>query len=216
MSIIPNLCEKALKTVKKSLAENLDKRKNYLNHKHCQDEGGMEKKIIDRTTSAAEQLRFELQTALKGIREEFDEHLEDINANTEEIQSNYEYLQRLDIKLDQLAEKFESMQQWIARNTGMPFDEEPDETILLTKEEKEIFFAIFAATQKVTYKQLAQQMKISDFLVRSYITNLIEKGIPIVKSYEKNIPYLHLEPRFKEKQQRYNILQISQKQMKDF
>ena len=176
----------------------------------------MHKKLIEQTAPTLEQVRFELQTSLKGIREEFDDHLDSINANTNEIQSNYEYLQRLDIKLDHLTEKIEHMQQWMSRTTGMPLEEEPYQNILLTKEEKEVFFSLFVLKNPVTYKELATQLRISDFLVRSYITNLVEKGIPIIKTYANNKPYLQLESHFREHQNRYNILQISQKRIEDF
>jgi len=47
--------------------------------------------------------------------------------------------------------------------------------------------------------------------VREYVTNLLEKGIPIQKKYVNTIPHLLLDPKFKNLQAKKNILKIEQK-----
>ena len=48
-------------------------------------------------------------------------------------------------------------------------------------------------------------------LARQYITNLLEKGIPIQKKYIKQRPYIYLDQKFKNLQAKKNILKIEQK-----
>ena len=43
-------------------------------------------------------------------------------------------------------------------------------------------------------------------LLREYITNLLEKGIPIQKIYKNTRPYIFLDPKFKNLQAKQNIL----------
>jgi DNA-binding CsgD family transcriptional regulator len=164
------------------------------------------------STSAAESLRNALTSALQGVREEFDDHLESINDNTNEIQANYEYLGRLDAKIQNLSEKIDEMQIWISRLTGMPIREEKQKDIKLTEAEKEVFLVMYTASnaRPVTYAEIANALRESEFLIRSYITNLIEKGVPILKQYIRNATYLSLDNRFREEQAKRNVLNISQ------
>jgi hypothetical protein len=162
--------------------------------------------------SAVESVKHELASALQGVREEFDDHLESINDNTNEIQANYEYLCRLDSKIQNLTEKMDEMQTWVSRLTGMPVREEMQKEIRLTEAEKEVFLVLYTSSNSrpVTYGEIANALRESEFLIRSYITNLIEKGVPILKQYIRNATYLSLDNRFREEQAKRNVLNISQ------
>jgi len=48
-------------------------------------------------------------------------------------------------------------------------------------------------------------------LARQYITNLLEKGIPVQKKYISAKPYIFIDPKFKNLQAKKNILKIEQK-----
>jgi hypothetical protein len=164
------------------------------------------------STSAAESIKNELNSALQGIREEFDDHLESINDNTNEIQANYEYLCRLDNKIQGLTDKIDEISSWVSRLTGMPVREEKQKEIRLTDAEKEVFLVLYTASniRPVTYSEVASALRESEFLIRSYITNLIEKGVPILKQYIRNTTYLSLDSRFRDEQAKRNILNITQ------
>ena len=171
----------------------------------------MEKSLLG-SPRAIDTLKEELDAALQGIREEFDDHLESINDNTNEIQANYEYLCRLDAKIDKLSENIERIQNWFSRFTGMPSEEDQLKEIKLTEKEKEVFLVLYTASNEklVTYADVAKALRESEFLVRSYITNLIEKGVPINKQYIQNTTYLFLDKSFREQQAKTNMLGISQ------
>lgn len=159
-----------------------------------------------------------LDAALRGIRDEFDEHRESINDNTNEVQANYEYICRLDAKIDKVTEKIEELQ--LKLSTLIPlasFEEEQPAKIELSEKEKEVFLILYASEEKpMTYRDIAKVMNESDFLVSGYITNLIEKGIPIIKKYIGHAAYLMLDRRFRELQAKNNILNINQKTVKQF
>ncbi|MBI2141944.1 hypothetical protein HYU15_00455, partial [Candidatus Woesearchaeota archaeon] len=114
--------------------------------------------------SDVDMLRSELNMALKGVREELDEHLDITNQTTEEVQANYEYLCRLDEKVDRLAERVEQIALML-RNSGIVVAEQQQEQFDLSEKEKETFLVLYTAGSKmVTYGDIASGMRESEFL----------------------------------------------------
>ncbi len=172
----------------------------------------------DSIYSEIAKVRQQLDAALKGIREEFDEHRDSINDNTNEVQANYEYLCRIDAKIEKLAERMDELQMKLSTIIPMPaFEEEQNARIELSEKEKEVFMIMYASEEKaLTYRDVARIMDESDFLVSGYITNLIEKGIPIIKKYMGHTAYLLLDKRFRDLQAKNNVLNINQTTVKQF
>ena len=86
----------------------------------------------------------------------------------------------------------------------------------LSDKEKEVFLVLYTADQRViTYREIASGMRESEFLVRTYVTSLIQKGVPIKKKYINGVAYMELSERFKELQAKKNVLKISQKTLRD-
>ncbi len=180
----------------------------------------MSDEILD-TGSSLEiaKVKQQLDAAFKGIREEFDEHLESINDNTNEVQANYEYMCRLDAKIEKIAERLDEMQARLSTIVPLShYDEEPAvPAIELTQKEKEVFLILYASEEKpLTYKDIARIMGDSDLLISGYITNLIEKGVPVIKKYMGHSAYLMLDRRFRELQAKNNMLAINQTTVKQF
>ncbi|MCB9359538.1 hypothetical protein H6503_06420 [Candidatus Woesearchaeota archaeon] len=159
----------------------------------------------------------ETRKAFSKVKKEFEDHLESINENTSEIQSNYEMLVKLETRLDKLessiADIHRFIQQYKSQNIYFLDDKEQESfTVLpLTDEEKRVFRVMYELDiedAKITYSLLADLLKISTSLVREYVISLIEKGIPIVKNYLNQSVYLRLEPKFRDIQMKQNILNI--------
>jgi hypothetical protein len=146
---------------------------------------------------------FGVKGTLSQFREELDEHLLAINENTGEIQTNYTYVQDLHNKLDQLAARLDRIETLLE---GQPqrFSVQP-----LTYAEKQVFLVLYTEESPLTYGEIAQKTGFSDALVQQYTTNLIEKGIPIIKSYFNSTPFMKLNPQFKEAQAKGNLLNLS-------
>lgn len=143
------------------------------------------------------------------IREELDEHLEAINNNTNEIQSNFEYIGELDKKIEKLSEKMDEILLFLR---GKP-EEKVFEIKPLSKREKQVFQAFYTLLhdhpEGVTYVQIAHKLEMSTGLVTNFITNLLEKGIPLKKIYHNNNVHLLLEKEFSELQAKKNILGLN-------
>lgn len=166
-----------------------------------------------------------LKRAFNAIKEEFEDHLNAINENTGEIQANYEFMCRLDSKIDKLNEKIEEMQ-FFMKNVTEEDDDKQElqksllyKNIFLTNKEKEVFLAIYTLAEEkgpILYSSIAKRIGISEFVAREYVTNLIEKGIPIMKKYVKNEVYIDIEKNFKHIQAKENIIGISENMARNF
>ncbi len=148
---------------------------------------------------------FSFKSTIAQIREELDEHLTAINENTSEIQANYSYLQELENKLDHLAARLDRIETLLE---GQPkrFSIKP-----LTYQEKQIFLTLYTEEAPLTYADIAKRTTFPESLVQQHISSLIEKGIPIIKSYINTAPFMKLNPEFKELQAKTNLLNLSLK-----
>ena len=160
-----------------------------------------------------EDLKQFVQSTFSKIHEELEEHLDAINENTNEIQANYEYLCELDKKIQHLQEEIKQLKNIISKITGQPIQSKPETNQIqpLTQEEQKVFLALYSESKPISYLELAQKLNLSLTLIRTYVTNLISKGIPVQKTYIKGRPLISLEPGFKELQAKENIVGLNQK-----
>ena len=178
----------------------------------------MAKNYFNTEFSEAEKLRNIFEATLRGVREEFDEHLESINDNTTEIQANYEYITRVDEKLSRMLERLENLESWMSRLTGVPIRPDEEEKIRLDETEQKVFLMIYTASSEkpITYEDIAQYLGENEFVIRGYVTNMLEKGIPVQKKYQDRQVFLFLAKDFRERQAKHNILGISQTTVREF
>lgn len=169
--------------------------------------------ISNRETFSDDKNRFKLQVleVLSNVKEELDDHLDTINEDTNEIQSNFEYVRELDQKIEKLNEKIDMIFNVLKQEKLVP-EEKKFSIKRLTKKEKDIFYAMFTLTESksyVTYKDIAKALKFTESLVANYVANLIEKGIPVVKKYSNRIVYIAIEKEFRDIQSKENIVGIT-------
>lgn len=157
-------------------------------------------------------LTLQINRAFEQIKEQFEDHLESINENTNEIHSNFEYLCELDRKIDKLSERIDELNHLMRQQSGEKTEKKSFKLQPLTKKEKEVFYALYILTEQkryTTYKDISKRVCYSEDLVASYITNLIEKGVPIVKKYTNKIAYLALDHEFRQIQAKENIVGVN-------
>jgi len=157
-------------------------------------------------------LKIRLNQSFEQIKEQFEDHLEAINENTNEIHSNFEYLCELDRKIDKLSERIEELNNLIRQQRGETAEKKGFSLQPLTKKEKEVFYALYILTEQrkyTTYKEIARRVSYTEDLIAAYITNLIEKGVPVLKKYSDRVVYITLDPRFREVQAKENIVGVN-------
>lgn len=165
-----------------------------------------------RNRNELELVKSRVTQSFEQIKEQFEDHLAAINENTNEIQSNFEYLCELDRKIDKLAEKIDEISLLLAKQGGGNAEKKTFEIKPLTKKEKEVFYALYVLTEHrryTTYREVARRVCYSENLVASYVTNLIEKGIPVAKKYSGKKAYLALDPEFRELQAKENVAGVN-------
>ena len=151
-----------------------------------------------------EQTEKNIRGAFKAVKAELDTHLDSINQNTTEIQGVFEYLSELDDKIEKLRERIDELQLYI--NPEMS----PDKfKVKLTLREQEVFMVLYAVQKKVTLKDIARRLGLTEEMANNYIFNLISKGIPVLKQFHKGKMYLYLDLKFKDLQARKNVLEIN-------
>jgi hypothetical protein len=147
------------------------------------------------------------------IRHEFEDHLQAINENTNEISANYEYITELENKLDRLTARVDQIQMCIESNSGIKAGQANKFDVKkLDRKEQDVFLVIYTLEDEkgsISYEDISQRLGISVHLAGNYVTSIIEKGVPIIKRYLNSKPYLNLDPEFKTLQAKENILQLS-------
>lgn len=168
--------------------------------------------LLREKTDEMEIIKDRLGRSFEQIKEQFEDHLETINENTNEIQSNFEYMCDLDRKIDKLSERIDQLANLIRDQRGEKTEKKTFTIQPLSSKEKEVFYALYVLTEHrkyVTYKNIARRVCFTETLVASYITNLIEKGIPVIKKYANRTAYLSLNPEFREIQAKENIAGVN-------
>jgi len=164
-------------------------------------------------------LRYQLKRAFSKIKEEFSHHLESINENTNEIQANFEYLTELDARIDKVSSRLEHIEMFLKKldESFKIADETQGYAIQpLSVNEKRIFAIIYSSPKPLPYTDISHALSLPESLIRSYLTNIIEKGIPVIKKYVNGKPVISLDDEFKELQKRQNVVKLSQKQLDVF
>ena len=158
-------------------------------------------------------LNSKLKIIFSSIYDEFEEHLDSINENSSEIQSNYEFVCKVDNKIAKLNERIDEIHIILSKLTGKKTLKKPkfEDIDPLTKKEKNIFLNLYTEEKPITYSDLAKKINMPVLIVREYITRLMEKGVPIQKTYKNIRPYISLDKKFKNLQAKKNILRIEQK-----
>ena len=146
-----------------------------------------------------------LKKIVQQIREEIDEHLNAINENTNEIQANYSYVQKLDGKIEQVMARLNRIEMLLE-------EQQPTHPVKpLSYAEKQVFLVLYTEEQPLTYGDIAERTGYPEALVKHHVGDLIEKGIPVIKSYLNATPFMKIHPQFKEMQAKENVINLSLK-----
>ena len=163
----------------------------------------------------------EVNEELKCVKNELDEHLEAINQSTGEIQDSYGCINEISIKMEKLAERLERIELFLQTNSNFIIEEGSFDVKPLTFIEQQVFLVIYALEDEkglVSCAEISRKTALPNSIVSDYITRLVEKGIPLMKKYINNIPFIRLNPEFKRLQAKENILCIdtAQKELVNF
>jgi len=168
--------------------------------------------------SEVNKLQNELKFVFSEINCQFQEHLDSINENTSEIHANYEYMAKLDSKMAKLNERLDNIQLFLrglAKADDLIKNAESEtsyEIQPLTDKEKKVFLVLYANHGRCfSYSELSELLNMSEALIAEFISSMIEKGVPLLKTYNNRRPYFTVESKFRDYQAKTNLLKITQK-----
>ncbi len=146
-------------------------------------------------------MRSSLREQIAKVRENFDEHLMAINENSSEIQGLFDYLHDIEVKIDKLNARLDQvhLQQGVIDHNIVPLNEV----------EKQIFLVMYTNEFSMAFKEISEKAKVPLTLVKEYISSLSQKGIPIIRSYVNKQILVQLDPLFKEKQAKENVVNLT-------
>ncbi len=146
--------------------------------------------------------------AFRKIKEEMNDHLETINENTNEINSNYDYIMQIENKINKLNERLDNIEFMLKNSDDIPV-EKKYKNIILTSKEEEIFLLLYSRTgDLLDYREISRSLGYTEEIAQKIVSNMIRKGIPILKKYYDNSIFLILDPDFRNLQAKKNLLDI--------
>ena len=140
---------------------------------------------------------------LEGFKRILEEHLIAINGNTSEIQGVFDYLHEIEIKLDKFSQRVDQLQ----LNQGG----EVEKPIVspLNQTEKKVFLVLYTEGESLTYNEISAKSGLPTVLISENISSLVVKGIPVIRSFFNNQLFVKIDPVFKERQAKENLVNLS-------
>lgn len=148
-----------------------------------------------------------LRSAFNAVHREFEEHLESINGNTQEVLENRYMLEELQERLSKIASDVADIKQ---RLDEAPSNEPIYETIDLTLREQEVFLVLYTSEQGVNYNTISQRLSLPVSLVQELVYEMIVKGVPIIKQRTEHGMRISLDLEFREQQSKHNLVGIDE------
>ncbi len=144
-----------------------------------------------------------VEKELRNIRHALEEHLSAINENTEEIQSLFDFLSEVEMKIDKLSQRLDKFQLSIGQPSEKP------QIAPLTQVEQKVFLVLYTEETALSQKEIMDRSGFSADFVRECISSLIKKGIPLQRSFFNEQIFIRLDPQFKELQAKENLINLS-------
>ncbi|MEK6938770.1 MAG: hypothetical protein AABX04_07040 [Nanoarchaeota archaeon] len=142
---------------------------------------------------------------LKKVKQALEEHLTSINDNTQEIQSLFDYLQEIEVKVEKISQRLEQVQMGAEVSAATV-----KQTVTpLNQVEKKVFLTLYTAEIALSYREISERAQVSPAIVHECISSLVSKGIPLVRSFCNDQMFFKVEPAFKEAQAKENLINLS-------
>ncbi len=144
-----------------------------------------------------------MQNEIENINQALEEHLGAINDNSLEIQSLFDYMREIEVKMDKISHRLDQLQ--------LASDKTPEKISVmpLDKTEMRIFLTFYTEEHPLTFQEIAQKVNLPYTMIPDCLSALTQKGIPLQRSYFKNQLFIKLDPQFKEMQAKENIVNLS-------
>jgi len=144
-----------------------------------------------------------LRAAFSKVKEEFEEHLQAINENTDEINASHDALGELDGKMEKLNARIDTihmMFQQLLLQTRV--------SVELGLAEQRVFSLLYLHPY-VPLIEMGVKTSLSQNEVEDILTSLADKGVVIVRRVKDGETYLKLDDDFRRLQEQYQMVKVS-------
>ena len=93
------------------------------------------------------------------VRNALEEHLSAINENTSEIQTMFDYLQELDLKIEKLSSRIDHLQLSQGCNLDKP------EVESLNHTERKVFLTLYTEEQPLSFQEIGNDSQLPNSLI---------------------------------------------------
>ena len=137
------------------------------------------------------------------VRQALEEHLTAINENTSEIQSLFDFLQELDVKIEKVSQRLDQLQ----LSQGVPLPKPTVEP--LNQTEKKVFLVLYTEETPLSFHELAAKANLPNSIIPECVSSLASKGIPFSRTFCNEQLFIKIDSVFKELQAKENIINLS-------
>lgn len=175
----------------------------FFTHSFRIRKGGVDNMVL--TSGSYAKIEANLRESFKRIKQEMCDHLESINENTTEIQDVYRYMADIDVKLDKLSERIDTLASFAREFI-------PRQNILLEPVEQKIFLLLYTYGERepISIYELASKLSLSIALIKQSLQNMETKGVRFIKDARNQDIYVSLNEEFKEIQARDNVVLLDE------
>lgn len=160
----------------------------------------VQKKVSDELLMMDRKIR----NSFSVIKEEFEDHLNAINENTQEIESHYESISELNRKIEKLNERMDQVSAIVKE-----FAQERN-SISLSPDEQRMFLTLYINEEGfISFDEIIERTHFNPDHARNLIASMLDKGVRMVREITEGNLYLKLNPYFKARQLRENIVKIN-------
>jgi hypothetical protein len=154
-------------------------------------------------TTKLSDMDMRIRNSFKVIKEEFEDHLDAINENTEELQSQYGSLAELNRKIEKLSERVDQMSSMVKELVS------ERSNIALSPDEQRVFLVLYMQDEGfISFDEVVERTHFNADYCRDMITAMLDKGVKLTREITEGKLYFKLNPYFKARQIRENIVKV--------
>lgn len=145
----------------------------------------------------------QLSEGMTRTKEDIEEHLQSINANTSEIDVQNTFICEMDNRLTKMEERMDEFH-FLLKKMVM----KANLSVELSKDEQRIFLILYTNEQFMSQKDVCSKVVLDNCVVDESMDSLMDKGIPIERELINGDVYFKMSNSFKLRQAKENVIKI--------
>ena len=144
-----------------------------------------------------------LNNCFSTVREEMDEHFHSINENTNEIELQNNFICEIDNRLTKMEEKMDELHFLLKQLVT-----KAQLSVELSKDEQRVFLILYTHDKFIKPEAISTKTLLEREVVEEALSSMADKGIPIEREILDGRVYFRMNPDFKLRQAKEQIIRI--------